>query len=255
MIVDIHAHIPKPGQHICGVGRFQGDLEPLADVVRRAGVDRMYISSMVATEARSAEELIAGNELAERGAERFPGLFRPACVVDRRYVKASREELDRRVAEGPMRLVGEIISFHTQGHVDREFLPVIERAIDLDVPMLLHASFPMDVQAVARLADLYPRGRFILAHIGGIRGWAAGIEAAALRHNMWVDISGYTLFLRGVVESAVQRVSEDEVLFGSDFCAMDAGGAVQRVRHMDLNETQKAKVFGGNWLSMAGDRT
>jgi hypothetical protein len=48
----------------------------------------------------------------------------------------------------------------------KEVRTIIEKAMELDVPLNLHSSEPPHLQAIARLAREYPRARIIMAHIG-----------------------------------------------------------------------------------------
>jgi len=252
VIIDIHAHLPRPGEYLTGLGVYDGRVGSLVEITVEAGVDRVVFSDNHATRADIPEDIVKGNEIVEEAVREFPDHIGGACVVDYRWPELSIEEFTRRVVEGRCSVVGEICSYH-QGEVTRALERIVEEIVMHRVPMIFHASFQEDVAVVSTLAERYPEGTFILAHMGGMRGWKAGIEAASRFSNMYVDTSGIPLFIRGVVETAVRVLGAEKVLFATDFWLDDVHAAVQRIKKVDLPEDVKEKVWWKNWVALVGD--
>ncbi len=136
--------------------------------------------------------------------------------------------------------------------------PIIEAAIEADVPMLVHTwhkatgnlpdeSYPMDMAEVARR---YPEGKFLMAHFGG--NWEFGLRAIADLPNVWADFSG-TINEYGAYEMAVDLLGDTRVVFGSDLSA-DFWGNAGRVLQGGWTEETLDRIFRTNFIDLLAER-
>jgi predicted TIM-barrel fold metal-dependent hydrolase len=97
---------------------------------------------------------------------------------------------------------------------------LVERAVKLEIPVMVHTGFrpPARVERVGELADRYPDGVFINAHMVeecGLNKRYSHIRMAKAHSNVYLECS-YVPSLRRLSE-AVSMLGDDRVLFGSDY--------------------------------------
>ena len=138
---------------------------------------------------------------------------------------------------------------------DPVVFPVIESAIDKKMPVLVHSflktngnlqneSTPYDV---ASLALKYPEARILMAHAGGNQ--KEGIEALRPMPNVSVDTSG-TYPEIGTVETAVELLGAERVMFGSDAPGRSFAVQLQKVKAAALNSMQKELILYKNFMRL-----
>ncbi|MCZ6636416.1 MAG: amidohydrolase family protein, partial [bacterium] len=129
--------------------------------------------------------------------------------------------------------------------------PIMEKAVDLDVPVLQHAwikttgnlvgeSFPADV---ADLARRYPEAKIVMAHLNGVG--LRGIEDVADCPNIVVDTSGGDPE-SGMVEVAVEVLGADRVVYGSDAPIRHFGVSVGKVLGAGFPEQVQKEILWNN---------
>lgn len=102
-----------------------------------------------------------------------------------------------------------------------EVNPIAECAIDLGIPMLIHAfhkaTFNYANEStgvhVAALARRYPEAKIIMAHLGGNAYHAVPMIRDC--PNVWVDYSG-SMFRGDELRYTVEQLGAERVLHGSD---------------------------------------
>lgn len=199
----------------------------------------------------SAKEIDDSNECTLRYVGLFPERVKGWCYVNPRWPSAC-DQLRRGIEAG---LLGLKLWVATRCS-DPVTFPVVEAAIKLDIPMLVHTyrkvtgnlaeeSLPTDM---AELACLYPDGRFLMAHMGG--DWEFGLRAIRNCPNVWVDFSG-TINEYGAYEMAIQELGEDRVVFGTDLPA-DFHVNLGRVLQGGWEDRVLTKVLAGNFDAMLG---
>jgi aminocarboxymuconate-semialdehyde decarboxylase len=142
--------------------------------------------------ARLANDFVA--DVVRRHPARFFGL----CVLPLQDMKASLAELDRAVRESGMR--GILLYTNLAGRFpdEPEFRPLFARAVELDVPVLLHPAKPVTTEFVkgyemtstlgnmfdntialtrllmSGLLDEFPRLKLVCPHLGGTLPYIVG---------------------------------------------------------------------------------
>ncbi|MDO4493139.1 MAG: amidohydrolase family protein [Clostridia bacterium] len=128
---------------------------------------------------------------------------------------------------------------------------------ELGLPVLCHTgdnrydfSNPGRVEHVLKM---FPRLRFIAAHLGGWTVWREATEKLAPYDNVVVDCSS-SLFAMSPEEAAdlIRGYGADRVFFGTDFPMWDPVEEVDRVNRLPITETEREKIFALNALNYFG---
>ena len=248
-MIDAHAHLG---------GGFQpwrtGDLAAdLVATAAEAGITRTLVSTLGTSELLShptPAQLRAANRITAAAVARFPTALAGVVYLSPEHPRASLDELNRYVADGPFAGVKLWIAMRA---ADVRLDPVAERISELGVPVLQHAwyktvggfpdeSTPADV---AELARRHPGLRIQMAHLGG--AGRRGVADIAPYKNIVVDTSGGDPVL-GEVDHAVAILGADRVLFGSDAPLRDPATALAKVHGSELSEQDRRLVLHDNAL-------
>jgi len=177
-----------------------------------------------------ARSNIASVKLLARLIDAFPDKFIGTMMLNPHHDDVL-EALELGATELGMRMVGELVQYIHHYRTDGpEILPVVQKAIDLDLTMMFHVSGEDHAERIARLAEKFPRGRFIAAHSAGGRSWRRGIETVRRLPNLWVEI------MRGNEEQLkvlLEAVGPSRITYGSDFA---------------VDERPELRYTVGNWL-------
>lgn len=246
-IIDAHVHQWSYLSDPRGMETFLGANPEIARLILASDLQGGYYPS--------SAEVAASNRSTLRFMELFPDRISGWCYVNPRLPDAL-DEFDRGMDSG---LLGLKLWVATRCS-DPVTFPIIERAIEANVPMLVHTwrkeagrgnlaeeSLPTDMAALARL---YPEGRFLMAHIGG--DWEFGLRAIRKCPNVWVDFSG-TVNEHGAYEQAVRDLGPDRVVFGTDLPA-DFWGNAGRVLQGNWPQATLDKIFAGNFEALCAKR-
>jgi uncharacterized protein len=246
-MIDAHAHLGS------GFAPWRTD-DVVADLVATAaevGVERTLVSTLGTEsllEHPSPAELRAANEITAAAVARFPDALAGVVYLSPEHPRASLDELNRHVADGPFVGVKLWIAMRA---ADSRLDPLAERIAELGVPVLQHAwyktvggfpgeSTPADV---AELARRHPGLLIQMAHLGG--AGPRGVADIAAYPNVVVDTSGGDPVL-GEVDHAVTELGAERVLFGSDAPIRDPATALAKVLGADLSEVDRQLVLHDN---------
>jgi predicted TIM-barrel fold metal-dependent hydrolase len=251
MIIDVHTH------HYLGVEtqRNTHPVEPFMALAKQAGVTRVNLLGNLCRNGEilrpPARDVRGINTLTMQQVSRYPDFLSGFCylnpILDRRFLL---DEIERCVADG--NLIG--LKFEIDLNCrDPRLDPLLNRAQQLDVPILHHAwytrdrhihhphaSFPHDV---ADLAIRHPGVTIIMAHLSGTG--VRGILDVLPCKNVCIDTSGGQP-LAGLVEYAVEKLGADRLLYGSDVVVRDFASQVARVKAARISRADKEKVLWKN---------
>lgn len=254
--------------HVWGLGRGSGGPPGELDVRRADGllercqrldIDRICVSAPIGGDAPTPEEVRAANDVvlaAMARSERFLGF----CFLNPGNAREAVEEMNRCIVDGGM--VG-VKLYHQYVVCDPAQRPVMERAAELRVPVLMHAGKLMDAPTRARQPRISDAGHFVKAaamfpdtiliqgHIGGGGDWEWNLrmleQAPA---NVHIDTSG-SVIDSGIVDRTVSVMGVERVLFATDGSLEEGVG---KVLDADLREDERARVFGGNAQALLAAR-
>ena len=166
-VIDFHCHVGCPMGH--DPARY---LRTMDD----AGIDRSCINCIFHGDARR------GNDLVARFVDKHPDRFIGLGTANPWHGEAALAELDRAIVD--LGLSG--FKFHSliQGfHLNDPLFvyPLVEKAIDLDVPVYFHCGTPIMAvpYKMQDLAQLYPQAKLIMGH----RGWDFHFDVIYVEQN------------------------------------------------------------------------
>ncbi|MDD4060683.1 MAG: amidohydrolase family protein [Kiritimatiellae bacterium] len=156
------------------------------------------------------------------------------------------------------------VKFHPeyQGfYVDEpRMLPIYRLLDELGLIVVFHAGADIGVpppvhgtpEHFARVIDSLPRGRTILAHMGGWKQWE-GVEELLVGSHLLFDTSFSRAFMAiEQMKRLVERHGADQFVMGSDSPWDDQQAAIAAVREMGLSRDEESAILGGNAARLLG---
>ncbi len=161
----------------------------------------------------------------------FPDKIIGSIMVNPHDLEGSLEAIEIGVGEFGMRMVGELVQYIHKWRTDgREILPVVQKAMDLDVPLDFHASGVEHAEGIAHIAEKFPKARIIAAHCAGGRAWRRGIHLVKDLPNVTVEI------MKGNSDKlavAVEELGPSRITYGTDF---------------GVHQDPELRYVSGDWL-------
>ena len=162
------------------------------------------------------------------------------------YGEAALAELDRAIHD--LGLNG--FKFHSliQGfHLNDPLLvyPLVEKAIDLDVPVYFHCGTPIMAMPykIQDLARLYPQARLIMGH----RGWDYHFDVIHVEQNcpgLWIETSKCEYVN---LEHSFKMGNVGRLLYGSNYPLSSMAPELAKVRHLvGLTSEGESAILGRN---------
>lgn len=143
------------------------------------------------------------------------------------------------------------------GAADANYHSLVEAAVGLKVPVMIHTGFrePARVEYVGALADRHPDGVFICSHMVeeyGLNRRYSHIRMAEARPNVYLECS-YVPSLRRL-KDAVEAVGDDRVLFGSDYPLWHGrvDYCISVVENAAIPQESKQRILGDNMARLLG---
>lgn len=238
MIIDAHAHI--------WAGRYEQNKIEMVEACRRYNIDKVYISGLKSAYP-DEDEIAELNTQVTMAIKEFPEHFKGYCYLNPDHSN-SLDVLNRGVEEQGMDGVKLWISTYCD---DPSVFPIVERCIDLNIPILLHAfrkevgQLPNESLAthVSNLADRYPKAKLLMAHLGGNAYY--GIKPIIYNKNVWVDMSG-SLFRRDELDYTLNLIDSNRIIFGSDMPGASYIANIGQVEEADLTDGQRRDIYYNN---------
>jgi predicted TIM-barrel fold metal-dependent hydrolase len=246
------------------IGLSKEPPEDNIEACERLYIDRMFVSRPVTTGTGSGKGTPAdfreSNDIILSAMKKYPGKLTGMFTCNVEYQKESLEEIKRCVDNN---MVGLKVYYQVKIN-DPRFYPIVEKIIDLKMPILMHAEATLGIagyrmkydkktkpnasrpEDFADIAKRYPEATFQYAHLGGGPDWEYACKILKEFPNVYVDISGSNN-ADGMVDFAVRELGEDRVLFGTDNMFFQGVG---KVLSSTLTEAQKKKVFFENYNSI-----
>jgi len=251
VIIDVHSHLYRSNSSAASwwlPGEPDGPVPVARYVVHAVAqpVDLMFMSADPQP-LDTPDKLSAANDAVASAVALAPGRLVGQCQVLPQLIEASLAEMERHIARGAMRGIGELCQYLNNYEPDAPGLfPLIERAAELDVPVLYHASKEEHTRGLDRLASIFPKARFIMAHIGGMSNWWNGIEVSRGRDNVWVDTSGFVLLCHGALRRALMILGPSKILFGVDFPLVPAAALLAALDSETMKSDERERIVSGN---------
>lgn len=131
---------------------------------------------------------------------------------------------------------------------DECVFPVAELAEELDIPLMIHTGHPPFSLpwSVAQLADLYPRVKMVMIHMGHGNGMyvQSAIDMAKKYPNLYLETSGMPMHTK--IKEAYEQVGSDRIMWGLDAPFHHPTVEMQRTIVSGLTDAQLEDVFYNN---------
>jgi len=193
-----------------------------AKVAKLTHIDKMKIS-IPSMQHDTPERVEKRNDAVHEAIQRHPDLYMGFCFVDPHHGKHAIAEIERCVKK--LGFVG--VKLYHQCRLDDPLqYKIIEKSIELDIPVLMHAGKGTppfaaqqpnlsDSTQFATIARRYPEAVLLMGHVGGGGDWHWQLKGVEDCENVFIDISG-SIYDQGIIEATVAAFGADRVLFGSD---------------------------------------
>lgn len=131
---------------------------------------------------------------------------------------------------------------------DECVFPVAELAEELNIPLMIHTGHPPFSLpwSVAQLADLYPRIKIVMIHMGHGNGMyvQSAIDMAKKYPNLYLETSGMPMHTK--IKEAYEQVGSDRIMWGLDAPFHHPTVEMQRTIVSGLSDPQLEDVFYNN---------
>ncbi|MEG0156246.1 MAG: amidohydrolase family protein [Anaerovoracaceae bacterium] len=127
-------------------------------------------------------------------------------------------------------------------------IAVARLAEELDIPLMIHSGHPPHSLpwAIAELADLFPKVKIVLIHMGHGNGIfiQSAIDMAKKYPNLYLETSGMPMHTK--IAEAYHQVGRDKIMFGIDLPFHHPTVEIQKAVVSGLNEEELADFFYNN---------
>lgn len=245
--IDAHNHVwEKKGK------LDKADAKNILKAADLIGIDRLCVSAPLFHDCPTPEEFRQSNNIVIE-AMKFSKRFIGFCFVNPGYAREATAEIEHCVVRHGM---AGIKLYHQYFICDPVQRPVMEKAAELGVPVLMHAGKVTDPETQAAQPRLSSAAHFIKAlkmfpdtiliqgHIGGGGDWEWNLRwlENLSGNNYYIDLSG-SVIDAGIARRTLDAAGEDRVLFATD---MSYEEGVGKVIDAGFSERQLAKIFSGN---------
>lgn len=251
-------------EHFWGRKKFSELRTEAGDEMMRVfdllGVDKVVTSLPVNTIKRCSPEIfVSANNVTNEAVKRYPGRVYGMAYVHPGYAKEAVAEIERCVKE--LGFVG-VKLYYDYFMDDPVYAPIIEKCIDLDIPILQHSMHFMDAPNkirqplatdgvhMANAAKRYPEATFVMGHFT-IAEWKYSLNAIAPYKNIYTDMSG-SVYDRPQMETAVRMLGAERILFGTDNSPSACVGKLLGAR---ISDEDKKTILRGTAFERFLERT
>ncbi len=239
-VIDLHTHIWGD--------RNQRDAGALVAMLDRYDLEWIGVSCLAGGQQPTLNDIRRANDATAAFQRREPERVVGFSYLNPRHGAAAVDELRRCYELHGFRFIKLWISAHAD---DPCVFPIVERAIDLGVPILQHAfckatgllQYESDPTHVANLARRYPEARIIMAHMGA--DFTFGCNAVRDCPNVWADMCG-TYCETGMIDYALSQLGPRRILFGTDAPGVSFLNNVYKVLDAPMSAEQKRLIFHDN---------
>lgn len=239
MIIDIHCHIAEQ----------EYTTEDEIETMDKFNIDKAAVTYF-ATSLLQPDDFLKANDFIIRAVKKFSQRLIGFCVVNPLYRDKSLKEIDRCVAQG-LKGIKLLPPAHGFYNIDSPIMnPLVEKAIDLDIPIYIHTDFNVKIctpYQLAALAHRYPKAKLIMGHMG--------IDPEMIRfvpdivkdlENVYLDISNTPDMPELVVTKPVKILGSHRVLFGSDGPELHPIFPLKKIEMAKISEEDKRNILGNN---------
>lgn len=217
-VVNWHEHVWFDSNG--GLNRTVLDL--LIKDARLIGMDKLVVSLPLTSGHVSPKAVRKANDTVFEAIKLYPDMLYGLAFVDPVHDEYAVAEIERCVSD--YAFVG--VKLYHQYTIDHDMQNVIiEKCIDLDIPILMHAGKENEVpnpqpnistgRHFRNVSKKYPDAKIIMAHIGGGGDWNYQLKGMQDCPNIFTDVSG-SVYDTGMIEDTVHIMGAERILYGTD---------------------------------------
>jgi predicted TIM-barrel fold metal-dependent hydrolase len=213
----------------------------------QAGIDKICVSSVTALLFDVEEGNREVYDLVKRYPKQVIGF---ASVPNPYFGRRALDELQRAVEVYGFKGIGELETQPADPVDNPLWIAVLEKAVDLKVPILVHGGHVPCVAAARRV----PEAVILLAHMG--TGWGVHfneeldtIEAVKDLPNVYLETGG-SITAAGMIELAVEKLGAERIVFGTDNPLLDPAVQKAKITGANISEQSKARILGANMANI-----
>ncbi len=231
-------------------------VEGLIESMDSAGVDVAVCAGFGWTDPEIATE---SNNYNISATQQYPDRLVAFCSVNPLWGEAAVQEVERCHEAGALG-IGELHP-NTQGILDADLAalaPVFDKAKELEMPILLHASEPVGhgypgkgtvtPDLLMALVNAFPNNKLIFSHFGGgLPFYGLMNEVNAALKNVYFDSAAFPFLYRPeVFEVSARAVGAEKILFASDYPLVSQKRALNEFREAKLRDGDTNIIQGVN---------
>jgi len=247
MIIDAHVHL---GFHDATplLGAWKFTPEDLISRLNSSGVDQAICVPM--WRGSTPDAYAASNDyVAQAQTDHSDRIIGFGWVNPAHGADTCVPEVERVVSLG-LQGLGELHPYQGSYYVNGPCVyPVMERAAQLDLPIIIHSDFGCRFSTPLRiilLAQDFPQAKIIMAHMGMDSIQIDQLPAMVKRcGNVWLDTSA-TPDYPNCIENAVRVLGASRVIFGSDGPGLSLKLALMKLDLCDLSDDDRDLILGKN---------
>ena len=228
------------------------DIDSMMTVLDRVGIDAMACSADIAI----GPDYIRGNEEVAAAQEKCPGRIIMYVTINPRYPKTEVEEELRRWADAGKRAYKIHCACHQTPEDDERYQPMWDLAEEQGAPVLVHTQGghgKTGIELLTEIAETRTNLKIIIAHsASSLDVIDQTCDAAKKRENIFLDLTGSPM-IYGALETMVDRVGTERVLFGTDTPFIDPRPQIGRIAYARLTDQQKRQILGLNAKRIFGE--
>jgi predicted TIM-barrel fold metal-dependent hydrolase len=235
------------------------DIEEQIAQMRAAGVQRAIICAADNTTTWGRK---TPNEVIAQLCERYPDLFVGFAGVDPHKGMAAVREFEHAVKSLGLRGLNLGPWLQKLLPNDKRYYPLYAKAIELDVPVVLHTSSHFDPTVTFETGNpthldevcvFFPELKIIASHAGW--PWILQMIAVAWRHpNVYLEISGIRprYLHKELVSYFDTPLLKGRVLFGTDYPLLEWESSIADVMQLPIATETKHEILWGNAARLFG---
>lgn len=242
-VVSWHEHVKfKPGTKEFD----EGKCDKLVEWAKKVYMDCIVCSLPIAGGMPGPDDVRLCNDTVALAMKRYPKMIKGMAFINPGYTKEALYEIDRCIKDIGMLGIKVYNQYFVSDPITR---PIIEKCIDLDIPILYHSGkltvapesqpFLSNGEHFAKVAKQYPEAVIIHGHIGGGGDWLWSLKAMADCPNIFTDISG-TVHDAEIMETTYKMLGADRMLFATD---ESFGSSIGKFLGADIPDQDKIKIL------------
>lgn len=233
-----------------------------------SGIDKLFLLPLALPESRGGA-LVTNSQIADLVRLR-PGKFVGFASVDP-HSAAAAEELEYAFAQLGLKGLKLHPSKQLFSPSDELLTPLYEICLRYDKPIIFHAGVSMEPGTLTKhshplefeeVAFRYPKLRMCLAHFGW--PWVREVCMLMLKYpNVYTDTAMLYFddprqFYHQCLEvdigpGWIDRSLRHQIMFGSDDPRLEQRRMIKALQNMDMRESTRELIFGGNALEFIGE--